>query len=157
MLLAPQALGQDHVLHAFNSGQPLLDDWLKRRAPSNHANGASRTFVLATEQLEVVGFYCLSAGGIAVGEAPGSISRNIPDPIPVALLGRLAIDLRYQGQGLGQALLRDTIAHVRMASEHIGIRGILVHAIDEAATRFYAHRGFIASRKSPMTLLLSVN
>lgn len=153
-LQAPTLLCPDHQLDGFESGVSSLDDWLKRRARSNQAHGASRTYVLAQGDGTVLGYYALASGALALGEASGGIRRNMPDPIPMAILGRLAIDRRHQGKGLGVALLQDAVMRVGQAAAIMGIRGILVHAISDEAKRFYERYGFTPGVNQPMTLVL---
>lgn len=138
---------------------PSLDDWLKRRAMANQLSGASRTYVVseASEGQRVVGYYCLASGALAVVDAPGAIRRNMPDPIPMAILGRLAVDASWQGRGLGVALLQDAVLRAAQAAAILGVRGVLVHAISLEAKTFYERHGFQASPTQPMTLVLSVN
>lgn len=155
MLSAPVLLTDVHDFDLFQSGNDSLDHWLRRRARANQVSGASRTYV-AADDMRVVGYYCLSSGGIALAEAPGSLRRNMPDPIPMAILGRLAIDRNWQGKGLGTALLQDAVLRTGQAAAILGIRGILVHAISDEAKAFYEHYGFAASPKNPMTLVLSL-
>lgn len=155
MLLAPTALAETHDLELFQSGNESLDQWLKRRARANQISGASRTYVV-TDGARVVGYYCLSSGGLDLVEAPGGIRSNMPDPIPMAILGRLAVDLNWQGKGLGVALLQDAVLRTGEAAAILGIRGILVHAISDDAKAFYEHYGFQASPKNPMTLVFSL-
>jgi GNAT superfamily N-acetyltransferase len=155
-LLAPAPLADAHDIAAFDSGVPALDDWLKRRARANHAGGASRVFILANEAGQVAGYYALAAGAISLSAAPGSIRRNMPDPIPMAVLGRLAIDRRCQGNGLGAALLKDAVLRLQGASDVLGMRGILVHAISDEARLFYERHGFLNCPDSPRTLIMSL-
>ena len=96
-LCAPEPLASDHRIHAFACGESVLDEWLKRRALPNQASGASRTFVVANEEREVMGYYALAAGAVAHQGATRSIRQNMPDPIPVMVLARLAVDARAQG------------------------------------------------------------
>jgi GNAT superfamily N-acetyltransferase len=154
-LSAPTLLTGAHDLELFQSGTDSLDQWLRRRARANQVSGASRTYVVALEG-RVVGYYCLSSGGLDLADAPGSIRRNMPDPIPVAVLGRLAVDHRWQGKGLGAALLQDAALRAAQAAAILGVRGLLVHAISEEAKGFYEHYGFAASPNNPMTLVLSL-
>lgn len=154
-LSAPTLLTEAHDLELFQSGTDSLDQWLRRRARANQVSGASRTYVVALEG-RVVGYYCLSSGGLDLADAPGSIRRNMPDPIPVAVLGRLAVDQRWQGKGLGAALLQDAALRAAQAAAILGVRGLLVHAISEEAKGFYEHYGFAASPNDPMTLVLSL-
>jgi len=104
----------------------------------------------------VVGYYALAVGAVAHVDAPGRVRRNMPDPVPVMVIGRLAIDQAVQGQGIGPALLRDAVLRTLQASDIAGIRAILVHAISERAKRFYEKWGFISSPVEPMTLMITV-
>ena len=153
MLSAPQPLADQHRLAGFDSGVPSLDDWLKRRAAKNQANGSSRTYVVC-EGDAVMGYYCLAAGAIGHAEAPSSMKRNRPDPVPVLVLGRLAIHKEYHQKGIGTALLNDAIRRSIQAADIACVTALLVHAISEQARRFYLSRGFIESPIKPMTLCL---
>lgn len=155
MLSAPTPLGEAHDFDLFQSGNDTLDDWLRRRAHANQASGASRTYVIA-EEWRVVGYYCLASGALDLADAPSSVRRNMPDPIPMAVLGRLAIDRDWQGKGLGAALLQDAVLRSSQAADIMGIRGLLVHAISGEAKAFYEHYGFQCSPNHPMTLVLSL-
>lgn len=155
-LQAPSLLTAAHVLTGFDSRVATLDDWLRRRALANQISGASRIYVVATMENRVVGYYALASGALAHVDAPGRIKRNMPDPIPMAVLGRLAIDRSMQGRGLGVALLQDAVLRVQQAASIMGIRGVLVHAISDEARAFYEHHGFIPSMTNPLTLILSV-
>lgn len=155
ILSAPAPLAENHDLDLFRSGTESLDQWLRLRARANQVSGASRTYVVA-EDARVVGYYCLSSGGLDLAQAPGAIRRNMPDPIPMVVLGRLAVDAGWQGKGLGAALLQDAVLRAGRAATILGIRGIFVHAISDEAKAFYEHYGFAASLKNPMTLVLSL-
>lgn len=154
-LTAPTLLTATHDLESFGCGVSSLDDWLKQRSLKNQVSGASRTYVVAAGQ-KVVGYYCLASGALALNEAPSSIRRNIPDPIPMVLLGRLAVDQAWQHKKLGVALLQDAVVRTMQASEILGIRGLLVRAISPEAKGFYEHHGFISSVTQPMVLILSL-
>lgn len=151
----PEPLADHHDLGTFVSGELALDDWLRRRARANQASGASRTYVLCQGE-RVIGYYSLASGGIAITEAPSRLRRNMPDPIPMTVLGRLAIDQSQQNHGLGKTLLRDAILRTMQAAEIIGVRGLLVHALSPAAKRFYEKNGFLESPAEPMTLVLAL-
>ena len=151
----PERLSSDHDLSAFNSGNAVLDDWLRRRAHRNQERGGARTYVICAGK-RVVGYYALAAGAVAQAEATGRARRNMPDPVPVMVLGRLAIDEGFQGRGLGPALLRDAILRTMQAADIAGIRAIMVHAISEDAKRFYERCGFQASPADPMTLMITL-
>jgi GNAT superfamily N-acetyltransferase len=154
-LSAPEPLTVRHRIVEFASGVAALDEWLKRRALTNQASGASRTFVVC--QLDTVGgYYALAAGAVNIATAAGRFRRNMPEPIPVVILARLAVDRGYQGQGLGRSLFRDGAKRVVHAADAIGIRGILVHALSEGAKSFYLALGFEPSPLEPMTLMISL-
>jgi predicted N-acetyltransferase YhbS len=155
-LTAPEPLAPDHELDAFDSGVAALDDWLKRRARRNEAEGASRTFVVCTGQ-RVVGYYSLAVGSILHTQATGRVRRNMPDPVPVLLLGRLAVDRTWHDKGLGADLLRDAVLRAIGAAETIGVCAILVHAISDEAKTFYEKHGFRPSPLEPMTLMVTMD
>ena len=142
-------------MNSFNSGVPSLDEWLKRRARANQASGASRTYVVCEER-RVVGYYALASGAVAIEEASSRLRRNMPDPVPVAVLGRLAVDRSFQNRGLGRAMIRDAAMRVVQAAGLIGICGILVHAISPEARAFYLAVGFEASPLEPMTCMATL-
>jgi GNAT superfamily N-acetyltransferase len=152
---APEHLTAHHDLTAFDSGVPVLDEWLKRHALSNEQAGGSRTYVVSIGG-RVVAYYALAAGGVTQEAATGRVRRNMPDPVPVMVLGRLAVDRAYHGRGLGAGLLRDAVLRTVQAAELGGIRAILVHAISEDAKRFYERHGFLESPIDPMTLMITV-
>lgn len=154
-LSPPELLSDRHDLETFASGVESLDAWLRYRALKNQATGASRTFV-ACEGQRVVAYYALASSGVAVAETPGRFHRNMPDPIPVVVLGRLAVDRFFQGQGLGRALVRDAGYRVIQAADAIGIRGLIVHAISAEAKAFYAAVGFDPSPLDPMTMMITL-
>jgi predicted N-acetyltransferase YhbS len=151
----PERVSAAHELSSFESGEPVLDDWLRRRALHNEETGASRTYVVC-EGRKIVGYYSLAVGAVAHADAPGRVRRNMPDPVPAMILGRLAINMAHQGTGIGTGLLRDAVLRTIQAAEIAGIRVILVHAISEAAKRFYEKHGFIASPVDPMTVMITV-
>lgn len=155
MLSAPALLVKEACLNSFDCGVASLDDWLKKRAYLNQVSGASRTYVV-TENGNVAGYYCLAPGALALNHAPTAIRRNMPDPVPMAILGRLAVDNAYQGKGLGVALLQDAVIRTMQAADILGIRGVLVHALSEEAKGFYEYHGFVASPTQPTTLILSL-
>ncbi len=154
-LSPPAPLGDDHDLSMFDYGEPSLNGWLARRARANQAGGGSRTFVVCRDGF-VVGYYCLAAGAVVAAAPPGRVRRNMPDPIPMAVLGRLAVDRSLRDQGLGKALLRDALLRTLQAAEAIGVRGILVQALGEEAQRFYLACGFTASPGDPMLLMATL-
>ena len=154
-LSSPEPLSEHHQLAAFDSGVPSLDDWLKRRAAQNQASGASRTFVTCDGN-QVVGYYALASSAVAPAQAPGRFRRNMPDPIPVVVLGRLAVDKSQKGRGLGRALFQDAARRAIHAAEAIGIRGMMVHALSEDAKSFYLRLGLTVSPLDPMILMTTI-
>ncbi len=155
-LRPPEKLNSSHQLESFDSGNGQLDDWLKRRALKNESERSSRTYVLCAGKV-VVAYYCLANGAVAQTAATGRIRRNMPDPIPVMVIGRLAVDRHWQNKGIGRALLRDAILRILQAAEIAGIRAILVHAISDDAKQFYETCGFTASPIDPMMLMVKVS
>lgn len=149
-----RSLAATHLLDGFNCGESSLDDWLRRRALTNHLNGASRTFVVVDPDQCVFGYYALAAGAVAHQDATSAIRRNMPDPVPVMVLARLAVDARVRGTKLGAALLQDAVTRVRSVAENAGVRALLVHALNERAKQFYEYYGFRASPIDSMTLML---
>src|SRR5574340_952491 len=144
-LSAPQPLTATHLLNDFECGEHALDDWLKRRAMHNQLSGASRTFVVVDEENRVRGFYAMAAGAVSHQLATSAVRRNMPDPVPIMVLGRLAVDRRAQGIKLGAALLQDAVNRAVAVSQNAGVRALLVHAIHDRARGFYEHYGFQAS------------
>ena len=156
-LSAPQPLAATHLLDEFASGEASLDEWLKRRALSNQLSGASRTFVVTDQEERVFGYYAMAAGAVSHPMATSGVRRNMPDPIPVMVLARLAIDHRTQGIKLGAALLQDAVNRTVAVSRNAGVRALLVHALHDRAKQFYEHYGFQESPQHPMTLMLRLN
>jgi GNAT superfamily N-acetyltransferase len=152
----PDLLADRHQIVDFNCGDASLDDWLNRRARANQVSGATRTYVLCGKE-RVIGYYALASGAVIVESAPGRFRRNMPNPIPVAVLARLAVDRDWQGRGIGRALFRDAARRVAHAADAIGIRGIVVHAISEQAKSFYVALGFDPSPREPMTLMVTLS
>jgi len=156
-LHAPESLSTEHQVNSFACGESVLDEWLKRRALGNQTSGASRTFVVATSQKEVMGYYALAAGAVAHQDATRSIRQNMPDPVPVMVLARLAVDTRAQGMKLGAAMLQDALQRCVLVSQNTGVRAMLVHAFNDRARQFYEHYGFKASPTHSMTMMLRLN
>jgi GNAT superfamily N-acetyltransferase len=153
---APETLNDAHRIETFESGVPALDDWLRKRARSNQASGASRTYVAADGD-EVVGYYAVASGSITAADSVGKFRRNMPEPIPVVVLARLAIAKSHQGLGLGRALVSDCARRVISAGDMVGVRGLIVHAISEEARTFYEALGFYASPLNAMTLMVTMD
>lgn len=154
-ITAPESLTETHLIESFSCGVPVLDDWLKRRVLKNEVTGASRTFVICQDK-QVVGYYALATGSIEHRDAPGKIHRNMPNPILVMVLGRLAVDQRWQQAGLGRGLLKDALLRTLSVSRQAGIRALLVHTLSEDAKHFYTRNGFFESPLDPMTLMIAL-
>lgn len=154
-LARPEPLAAHHDTTAFACGVESLDRWLQQRALKNQASGASRTFVVC-EGRRVVAYYALTSSAVATAAATGRLRRNMPDPIPVVVLGRLAIDQSLQGSGLGRALVRDACLRVMAAADAVGIRGMVVHALSATAQVFYEQLGFESSPVDSMTLMATI-
>lgn len=152
---APEPLGAHHDTGSFACGVASLDHWLKQRALKNQLAGASRTFVLC-DGGRVRAYYALASSAVATDAATGRLRRNMPDPIPVVMLGRLAVDQALRGRGIGRALVRDACLRVMTAADVIGIRGMIVHALSPEASTFYEHLGFEPSPLDPMTLMATL-
>lgn len=157
LLSAPQPLAATHRLDGFICGETSLDDWLKRRAMANQLSGASRTFVVTDQDGRVHGYYAMAAGAVSHQAATSAVRRNMPDPVPVMVLARLAVDHRAQGLRLGGALLQDAVHRAVAVSQNAGVRALIVHALHDRAKAFYEHYGFQASPLHPLTLMLRLN
>ncbi len=156
LLVGPEPLRADHLLTAFDSGKPSLDQWLKQHALEAQVARTARVFV-AHDDLTVTGYYALAASAVTRGEVPRRQRGRLPrHPIPCALLARLAVDSAHAGVGLGKALLKDALTRAVAAAESIGIRAVLVHAKDEDARRFYERFDFVPSPTDPLHLFLPI-
>ncbi len=152
----PRLLTAEDYVAEFDCGELTLDEWIKKRALANQANGASRTYVTTNAGGHVVGFYCLCTASVQNRSAPSKVRRNQPDSVPVILLGRLAVDSKEQNQGLGAHLLRDAITHAVQAAELVGVRALLVHALHDDAKRFYLNFDFEQSPTDELHLFLLI-
>jgi GNAT superfamily N-acetyltransferase len=153
----PEPLAASHRLDDFECGEAVLDDWLKRRALANQSSGASRSFVVTDQDSRVCGYYAMAAGAVSRQLATSGVRRSMPDPVPIMVLARLAVDRRTQGQHLGASLLQDAVNRAVAVSQNAGVRALLVHALHEKAKQFYEHYGFQPSPTHPMTLMLRLS
>jgi predicted N-acetyltransferase YhbS len=154
-LTEPEPLTAQHDLAEFHSGVEALDSWLRQRAWKNQISGVSRTFV-ACENGRPIAYYVLASGTVSTVIASGRFRRNMPDPIPVVILARLAVDRSLQGKGIGRALVQDAGRRVVNAANSIGIRGMIVHALSEEAKAFYERVGFDPSPLEDMMLMVTL-
>ena len=155
-LTAPTLLTARHDLSRFNSGKPSLDDWLRKHALASEGVTA-RTYVVCENNI-VVGYYCISTGSVARSKLPPKLKRaqGLPNDISVAIIGRLARDLTYKGKGLGPDLLKDALVRVLAASKIIGIRAVLVHALDDEAAQFWKDHEFVECPVGSRTFYLAI-
>lgn len=152
-ITAPAPITATHDIAAFDCGVPSLNEWLRRQALKNEHAGASRTFVVCAGTATVIGYYALAVGSVLRQGAPGRIRRGMPEPIPVMVLGRLAVAIEWQGKGLGASLLRDAVLRTAVVSRQAGIRALVVHALSDEAKDFYLRYGFQESPMNPFTLM----
>ena len=147
-----------HTTDDFDSGKPNLDRWLRAYASQSQRRDVARTYVATDSKLKVVGYYTLVAAEVEHGAALASVRAGVSRhfPIPVCVIARLAVDRSYQGRGLGRDLLRDALRRVLAASDQIGIRAVVVHAIDEEAVGFYRRHGFESSTAEGLTLMVPI-
>ena len=149
-------LRREHDLSIFDCANPSLNDWLRKYAWTNQQSDSAKTYV-ALNGDRVVGYYALTTGSVHKHESPQRIAKGLANhPIGVVLLARLAVDQSQQGRGLGKALLFDALLRIEEAADIVGVRAVLVHAIDDAARRFYLHFEFEESPVDPYQLLLLV-
>lgn len=154
---APTPLEIDHDIKNFDCGRPSLNDWLQKKATkAQHVGGSARTYVVCSTEGRVVGYYSLATGSINREDTPGKVKKNSPNPIPVILIGRLAVDQEFKGKGIGYGLLKDALLRIVAAAEEIGVRAVLVHALDEQARNFYLKHGFYESPTNDLTLMITV-
>jgi predicted N-acetyltransferase YhbS len=153
---APCPIAGTHDVTSFDCGDATLNDWLQRRAIKNEHSGASRTFVVRDDNT-VIGYYSLAVGAIVREDSSAKIRRNMPDPIPVMVLGRLAVDVHWQGKRIGIGMLKDAIQRTIIVAEQAGIRALLVHALSDKAKSFYQHWGFHESPTNDMTLMITLD
>ncbi len=152
-LRPPEPLQAHHHLGPFDCGKPPVDHWLRTHAPANEGK-SSRTFVVCDAADTVHAYYTLATGSVARTEIPRRIRHDLPNPVPVMVLGRLAVDRRCQGLKLGAALLREAMLRTLRVSAQAGVRALVVHAIDDEAIAFYTRHGFQMFPPETRTLLL---
>ncbi|MCH7741348.1 MAG: GNAT family N-acetyltransferase [Proteobacteria bacterium] len=154
-ITAPEPLTPEHNLDGFDCGKLVLNDWLRQKANKSRVEGGAQTYVVTRKGL-VVGYYCISTGSVEHAQLNAKLRRNMPNPIPVILLGRLAVDKNYARQGFGTGLMKDCYLRVLSIAEQAGVRALLVHALDDESRDYYVHLGFSPSPVSPRTLFLGI-
>jgi len=156
VLSGPELLDETHRLDAFDCGKPALNAWLTGFARSNQTRGFTRVLVVHDERA-VVGYYGLAPSVIQPNSAPRAIrTGRPPDPIPCLLIGQLAVDQRYAGQGIGSGLVKDALRRCVAGAEIVAGRAVVVRAIDAEAERFWQSWGFIPARDNPSVLMRSM-
>lgn len=154
----PVPLSEKHIVASFESGKPALDHWLKDMALYNQAQGYSRTFVIADEDFHVVGYHAVCAGMIHRNDVSRAAKgHQAPAELPVAVLARLAVSQAHQGRGLGKALLKNALLSVVSAAQLVAFRGVVVHAIDDDAVKFYKRHNFQETKGMQRRLILPAN
>ena len=152
---APEPLTAAHDAAQFDCGVPSLNEWLQKHALKNQESGAARTFVVCVGN-RVVAYYALAAGSVNHESATRKVRRNMPEPVPVALLGRLAVDRTAHGFGVGAGLLKDAVLRVLNAAQALGIRAIMVDALDDRAKTFYERFGFRGTEAFPLKMMITL-
>ncbi len=151
----PQRIKSTHIVDNFDCGELSLNDWLKKRAIKNDVDDASRTYVVCCKD-RVVAYYSLHLGCIKHSEAVRKVKRNMPDPIPAIVLGRLATDVNHQGKGLAKALIKDMFLRAIQVSDLAGTKAVLVKALNENVSYFYQSFGFVQSKTDPLLLMKAI-
>ena len=156
---SPTPITVDHRIDGFDCGKAPLDEWLKAHALENEGK-ASRSYVVVAQAGEhagsVVAYYTLANGSVTRAEVPRKIRQGLPNPVPIMVLGRLAVDKNHTGSGIGPGLLREAMQRTWQASQIAGIRALLVHAIDDDAVGFYAKYGFQIFPSESRTMFLHI-
>ena len=152
---APELIDVGHDISGFDCRNEMLNEWLKKKVLKNQTNNASKTYVVVAED-RVVAYYSLSLGSVNHVDVISKMKRNMPDPVPVMLIGRLAIDKEYQRKGIGKGLLKDAVLKTIAVSDIAGCKALIVHAIDDLAKEFYVRHGFQASPTKDLTLMITV-
>ena len=152
-ITAPEPLLASHEFKEFDCGNKVLNRWLIQQALKNEHSGGSRTYVVCNDR-KVIGYYAIATGSVEHAGLPGKLRRNMPDPISVLVLGRLAVDINWQSKHIGRGLLKDAILRACMIAQQVGVSALLVHCLSKQAKTYYLQHGFIESDSAPMTVLL---
>ena len=153
---APQRITSERSLEEFDCGETSLNEWLKKRALKNDVGDASRTYVVCCNNI-VVAYYSLHLGCIQHSDAVRKIKRNMPEPIPAIVLGRLAVDLDRQGKGLAKGLMKDMFLRAIQVSDLAGTKAVLVKALNDRVTTFYQTFGFVQSKTDSLLLMKAIS
>ncbi|MDF7776296.1 GNAT family N-acetyltransferase [Sphingomonas sp. AOB5] len=150
----PTPITSQHRLAEFSCGNSSMDSWLKKHAIHDEGR-ASRTYVV-TVRAQVVAYYTLAVGCMTLSALPRKIRQNLPQQVPITVLGRLAVDIEHAGKGIGRALLCEAMQRTLEVAEHVGVRALVVHAIDSDAALFYEQFGFLRFPAGSLILLLPI-
>lgn len=155
--LAPRGISSEDRLDSFDCGKPPLNDYLREHALTNEGKTA-RTYVILSSAGEVAAYFSLATGSVLREKVPGKVRHGLPNPTPIMVLGRLAVDLRHERRGLGKAMLRQALLKTAEVSKIAGLRALIVHAIDDDALNFYVRQnvGFQIFPSGGKTLFLPV-
>jgi GNAT superfamily N-acetyltransferase len=149
-----EKLRRDHLVEGFDCGREALNRYLRRYAWQNQQAGAAQTYLGIADEA-IIGYHTLAVGQVTIDDAPARLTKGLAKhPVPIMLLARLATDRRWQGQGVGRALLKDAIQRTLQAADIAGIRALAVHAKDREARRFYEHFDFVPSPTDPLHLFI---
>ena len=151
----PQRISPENIIEKFDCGESSLNDWLKKRALKNDIGDSSRTYVVCYDNT-VVAYYSLHLGCIQHTEAVRKIRRNMPNPIPAIVLGRLAVDVNHQGRGLARALMKDIFLRSIQVADLAGTKAVLIKALNENVTAFYRSFGFVQSKTDPLLMMKAI-
>ena len=151
----PERLNAHHDLSAFDCGEPAIDGWLRTHAASSEGRTA-RTYVVTGGGSRVIGYYAIATGSIERRELPRKKRHGAPDPVPVAILARLGVTKEWQGRELGLDLLQDALKRLAQAAEIVGLRGVVVHALNDKVAGFYREHQFQPTPIDPRTLFLAI-
>ena len=154
-LTKPRLLSDTDNPSSFTSTNQEMNDWLQKHAWNNQNSGVSKTYIITSTEAQIVGYYSIAAGAVARQSAIRSLRHNAPDPIPVCVIGRLAVDREWSGRGIGAGLLKDAVLRIAAAAKIIGIRAIIVHSLPEALA-FYTRFGFQSSKLEPLLLMYPI-
>jgi ribosomal protein S18 acetylase RimI-like enzyme len=152
----PEPLSELHHVDAFDCGEPSLDIWLKEQALKSQVGDTARTYVVTDDDGAVIGFVSLASGSVRREQARGALARNAPDPIPVAIIARLAVDSRLQGGGVGTRLLVDALKRIRSAADNVAVKAVIVNPVSDAAAEYYEANGFRRLPQDASTLYLTL-
>ena len=156
--LTVEPLAPHHDRASFSCGEPSLDRYIRQQASQDTRRRVARVFVvLGDPPKRIAGYYTLSAASFEKDNLPAELANRLPHyPVPAAVIGRLTVDLRSQGTGLGEVLLLDAIRRVVRAGDTIGVYAVVVDALHDRASAFYERYGFVPFPSQPLRLYLSI-